>query len=125
MEFDCSTLEVIMASDGAWTQKRATFSDKSARKEFGITQEEIIEGIKAGELQYQQNAIHGNPYLRLLRAQVEQFVQEKYGNVYWEQKQLHNELDKINLELKRCRTHMKKLKQQKKEVLAKMAGDAA
>lgn len=114
-----------MASDGAWTQKGATFSDKSARKEFGITQEEIIEGIKAGKLQYRQNAIHGNPYLRLLRAEVEQFVQEKYGDVYWERKQLQNELDKIDLELKRCRTRMKKLKQQKDEVLAKMAGAAA
>ncbi len=114
-----------MASDGAWTEKGATLSDKSARKEFGITQEEIIEGIKAGKLQYRQNAIHGNPYLRLLRAEVEQFVQEKYGNAYWERKQLHNELDKINLELKRYRTKMKKLKQQKEEVLHKIAGSAA
>ena len=112
-------------ADGAWTQKGATLSDKSARKEFGISQEEIIEGIKAGKLQYRQNAIHGNPYLRLLRAEVEQFVQQKYGNVYWERKQLQNELDNINLELKRCRTRMKKLKQQKEEVLAKIAGDAA
>jgi hypothetical protein len=104
-------------ADGAWTQKGATLSDTSARKEFGMTQEEIIEAIKAGKLQYRQNAIHGNPYLRLLRAEVEQFVQEKYGNTYWERKQLQNELDKINLELKRCRTRMKKLKQQKEEVL--------
>jgi len=114
-----------MTSNGAWTKKGATLSDKSARKEFGITQEEIIEAIKAGKLQYRQNAMHGNPYLRLLRAEVEQLVQEKYGDVYWERKQLHNELDKITLELKRCRTRMKKLKQQKEEVLAKIAGDAA
>jgi len=40
---------VMMASDGAWTQKGATLSDTSARKEFGMTQEEIIEGIKAGK----------------------------------------------------------------------------
>jgi hypothetical protein len=115
----------MKTTNASWTQKGATLSDKSARKEFGITQEEIVEAIQAGKLQYRQNAMHGNPYLRLLRAEVEQFVQEKYGDAYWERKQWHNELDKINLELKRCRTRMKKLKQQKDEVLHKIAGDAA
>lgn len=30
----------------AWIKKGTTLSDKSARKEFGLTQEEIIEGIR-------------------------------------------------------------------------------
>jgi hypothetical protein len=32
--------------DSNWTQKGATLSDKSARNEFGLTQEEIIDVIK-------------------------------------------------------------------------------
>ena len=42
-------------SDSVWTKKGATLSDKSARKEFGLTQEEIIEAIKGGKLQYRNN----------------------------------------------------------------------
>ena len=33
-----------------WTQQGATFSDKSARQEFGLTQQEIIAAIRAGKL---------------------------------------------------------------------------
>ena len=60
--------------DANWTQKGATLSDKSARKEFGLTQQEIIAAIRAGKLQYRQNYAHGNPFLRLLRNEVEVLV---------------------------------------------------
>ena len=33
-----------------WNQKGATLSDKSARKEFGLTQEEIIAAVREGKL---------------------------------------------------------------------------
>jgi hypothetical protein len=33
-----------------WIKKGANLSDKSARKEFGLTREEIIEGIRGGKL---------------------------------------------------------------------------
>ena len=32
-------------SDSNWTQKGATLSDKSARKEFGLTQDKIFDAI--------------------------------------------------------------------------------
>ena len=38
--------------NSVWTKKGGTLSDKSARKEFGITQEEIIDAIRGGKLQY-------------------------------------------------------------------------
>ena len=50
-----------------WVRKGATLSDKSARAEFGLTQDEIIAAIRAGKLQYRSADIHGNPWLRLLR----------------------------------------------------------
>ena len=34
-----------------WSQKGATLSDKSARRAFGLTQQEINEAIGAGKLQ--------------------------------------------------------------------------
>ena len=49
------------ACGSIWRQKGATLSDKSARQEFGLTQEEIFGAMRAGKLQFQQNSMHGNP----------------------------------------------------------------
>jgi hypothetical protein len=38
-----------------WQHKGATLSDKTARQEFGLTQDEIYDAIHAGTLQYRQN----------------------------------------------------------------------
>jgi hypothetical protein len=56
--------------DSGWQGKGATLSDKTARREFGLTQDEIVRAIRAGKLHYRQNSIHGNPFLRLLRREV-------------------------------------------------------
>jgi hypothetical protein len=53
-----------------WSRKGATLSDKTARKEFGLTQDEIVVAIDAGQLQYRVGVIQGNPWLRLLRREV-------------------------------------------------------
>ncbi len=44
-----------------WSRKGARLSDKTARKESGLTQDEILVAIDAGQLQYRGGAIHGNP----------------------------------------------------------------
>jgi hypothetical protein len=49
-------------TDSVWLKKGGTLSDKSARKEFGLSQDEIIEAIKSGKLQYRKNYMHGNPF---------------------------------------------------------------
>ena len=67
-------------SESNWNAKGAALSDKSAREEFGLTQEEIHDAIRDGTLQYRQNHIHGNPYLRLLRKEVEALVTELRGS---------------------------------------------
>lgn len=54
-----------------WQRKGATLSDKTARQEFGLTQDEIYDAIDAGTLHYRQAAMHGNPWLGLLRREVE------------------------------------------------------
>lgn len=48
--------------DSEWQRKGATLSDKTAREEFGLTQDEIVQAIRAGKLQYRRNSIHGNPF---------------------------------------------------------------
>jgi len=39
-------------SESNWIKQGATLSHKNACKEFGLTEKEIIEGIKQGKLQY-------------------------------------------------------------------------
>ena len=100
----------------AWFKKDATLSDKSARKEFGLTQEEIIAGIEDGKLQYRVNYVFGNPYLKLVRSEVEALVDEKYGSNYLKKKKIKKELAQTNKELKRLKTQMASLEQRKAEL---------
>ena len=65
-----------------WQRKGATLSDKTARKEFDLMQDEIIRAIRAGKLHYREGSIFGNPWLRLLRREVESLVKSKRGGTY-------------------------------------------
>jgi hypothetical protein len=87
-----------------WSQKEATLSDKSARQKFGLTQQEIIAAIRAGKLQFQRNSMHGNPWFRLLRHEVEALVREQSGKDGLQKKKLQKELADLNTERRVCRT---------------------
>ena len=63
-----------------WQRKGATLRDKTARQEFGLTQDEIYDAIDAGTLHYRQAAMHGNPWLRLLRREVEALARTSHGD---------------------------------------------
>ena len=65
--------------DSEWARKGATLSDKTARSEYGLTQDEIFAAIDAGRLQYRPAAMHGNPWLRLLRREIEDLVRARNG----------------------------------------------
>lgn len=103
-----------------WTKKGATLSDKSARKEYGLTQEEIIEAIEAGKLQYRYNNVFGNPYLKLVRSEVEAVVDEKYGKNYLKKKKIKKELAQVTKELKSLKAQVVSLEQRKTELLASL-----
>ena len=104
--------------DSAWQRKGATLSDKTARKEYGLTQDEIVEAIRAGQLQYRQNSIYGNPFLRLLRQEVEALVENKRGGDYLQDRQARTELAGINRELKKFKKQIAALEARKSKLLA-------
>lgn len=104
--------------DSEWQRKGATLSDKTARKEYGLTQDEIIQAIKAENLQYRRNSIHGNPFLRLLRREVEELVEKKHGGNYLKDQQARTEVARINRELKRLKRQIATLEERKSELLA-------
>lgn len=102
---------------GVWSEKGATLSDSSARKEFSLSQQEIIDAIKKGKLKYRQTSIYGNPCLRLLRHEVEALVNEKYGHDYLNQKKLKKELSEVNKKLKKLKSEVDFLEQKKNTIL--------
>lgn len=104
-----------------WSTKGATLSDKTARKEFGMTQEEIIDAINDGKLQYRINSFHGNPFLRLVRREVEALVAEKQGPDYLKRKLCEKELSKINKEIKELKAQLDLLEKRKSELQEMLA----
>ena len=104
--------------DSEWQRKGATLSDKTARKEYGLTQDEILQAIRAGKLQYRCNAIHGNPFLRLLRREVEALVKKKHGGNYLKDRQAKTELASIKRELRRLKIQIATLEERKSKLLA-------
>src|SRR5262249_59347293 len=85
--------------DREWGRKGATLSDKTARQQYGLTQDEIYTAIDAGKLQYRPAAMHGNPWLRLLRREVEDLARTLHGEPYLREQQARTELARINREL--------------------------
>ncbi len=104
------------AEYGEWGRKGATLSDVTAEKEFGITRAFIIKGINEGKLEYRQGSIWGNPYLRLLRRQVEQYVAEALGDDDLSRKKAETELRKIKQEVTSLKKQLKALERRKLEI---------
>lgn len=104
--------------NSVWQRKGATLSDKTARKEYELTQDEIIEAINAGQLQYRRGSMHGNPFLRLLRHEVEVLIKKKHGGDYLQGQQAKTELAGINRDLRKLKKQIAALEDRKSKLLA-------
>jgi len=88
-----------MAEYGEWNRQGATLSEVTAKKEYGVDHDFIVKGIRAGKLEYRQGAVWGNPYLRLLRSQLERYIAEELGADYLARGKNQTELRKIKKEI--------------------------
>jgi hypothetical protein len=88
-----------MAEYGEWNRKGATLSDVTARKEYGVSRDFIVHGIRAGKLEYREGSIWGNPYLRILRSQLEHYIAEQFGSNHLAGSKVQTELRKVNKEI--------------------------
>lgn len=75
---------------------------------------------RAGKLQYRQNHIHGNPYLRLLRHEVEALVRDKSGQDGLRKKKLQKELADINKEARKLKTRLKAIERRRAELMQEL-----
>ena len=103
-----------------WSRKGATLSDKTARKEFGLTQDEIIAAIDAGELQYRVGVNHGNPWLRLLRREVEELMDTTYNDQDHRLRRARAELARVDRDLKKLRAEVAVLEERRAKLIGKL-----
>jgi hypothetical protein len=105
-----------MAEYGEWNRKGAVLSDVTAHKEYGVTRDFIVEGIQAGKLEYREGAVWGNPYLRVLRSQLELYIAAQLGSEHLSRKKAQTELRAINKEIGENRKKLTVLEARKAEL---------
>jgi hypothetical protein len=102
-----------MAEHGEWNRKGAVLSDVTAQKEYGVIREFVEKGVQAGELEFREGAVWGNPYLRVLRRQLEQYIVANLGSEYLASKISETQLRAIRKEIADLRKKLAKLEARK------------
>jgi hypothetical protein len=105
-----------MAEYGEWNRKGATLSDVTAKAEYGVTQDFIVKGIRAGKLEWREGAIWGNPYIRIVRGQLEKYIAEKLGEEYLVKIKRQTELRKIKKEISEIKKKLDALQNRRIEL---------
>ena len=105
-----------MAEHGEWNRKGATLSDVTAMKEYGVDRDFIVKGIRDGKLDYREGAIWGNPYLRLLRSQLERYISEELGADRLSSGKNQMELRKTKKEMANLKKRLKELEARRTEL---------
>ena len=105
-----------MANPGEWNKKGATLSDVTAKSEYGVDRDFIIKGIQAGKLEYRDGSIWGNPYIRILRSQLEPYLVDKFGSDHLARIKCELELRTIKKQISQTRKKLSALELRKKEL---------
>ena len=105
-----------MAEYGDWNRKGATLSDVTAQKEYGVGPDFIVKGIRAGKLEYREGAIWGNPYLRILRSQLERYIANQLGSSHLAATKTQAELRKVKKDISALKKKLTALQARKAEI---------
>jgi coenzyme F420-reducing hydrogenase delta subunit len=105
-----------MAEYGEWNRKGATLSDATAKTEYGVSRDFILKGIQVGKLEYREGAIWGNPYIRILRSQLERYIAEELGADCLSNSMNQTELRKIKKEMADLKKRLAELQARKTEI---------
>ncbi len=111
-----------MAEYGEWNRKGSTLSEVTAQKEYGVSRDFILRGIQSGSLEYREGAIWGNPYLRILRSQLENYIATELGSTYLGSKKRHTELRAIKKEMADLQIRLHELQSRRVELEAETKG---
>jgi hypothetical protein len=109
-----------MAEYGEWNRKGATLSDVTAKAEYGVSRDFIVKGIQTGKLEYREGSIWGNPYLRVLRSQLEKYIAEELGENYLLRVKNQTELRRVKKEISDLKKRLERLQERKNELEASL-----
>jgi len=104
--------------DYVWQTPGATLSANNVKKEYGLTDDDLVRGTKSGKLRCRLQYAHGNPYYKFVRSEIEAFVKEKQGGSHLERKKLGTELAKITTELRSMKLRQSKLEKRRDELVS-------
>ena len=107
-----------MAEYGEWNLKGATLSDVTAKKVFGVTDDFITKGIRAGKLEYRYGSVWGNPFVKLLRRQLEAYIAEELGSQLLLSKKAKAELPQVQRQIAELENQLAALRARKLELEA-------
>ena len=107
-----------MAEYGEWNLKGATLSDVTAKKVFGVTDDFITKGIRAGKLEYRYGSVWGNPFVKLLRRQLEAYIAEELGSQLLLSKKAKAELPQVQRQIAGLENQLAALRLRKVELEA-------
>ena len=85
-----------MADHGEWTRKGAVLSEGTAQNEYGVSREFILRGIRSGRLEVREGSGWGNPYFKILRSQIEDYIASEFGTEHLLGKKCQAELRAVN-----------------------------
>jgi hypothetical protein len=105
-----------MAEYGEWNRKGSTLSDVTAKAEYGVSRDFIVKGIQTGNLEYRDGAMWGNPYLRVLRSQLEKYIAEELGEDHLFRVKNQTELRRVKKEISDLKKRLKGLQERKHEL---------
>jgi hypothetical protein len=105
-----------VAEHGEWNRKGASLSDATAKKEYGVDHDFIVKGIRAGKLEYREGAVWGNPYLRVLRRQLEQYITEELGEDRLSGGKRKTELRKVKAQITKLKKELAQLEVRKAQL---------
>ena len=83
-----------------------------------MSQDFIVKGIETGKLEYRQGSVWGNPYLRVLRSQLEKYIAEECGKDYLLRVKNQTELRGIKKQISDLKKRLEGLQERKHELEA-------
>jgi hypothetical protein len=102
-----------------WQRKGVTLSDKTARQEFGLTQDEIYDAIDAGNAAVPPGPYAREPVTETAPPRGGGPARTRHGDCYVSEQQARAELTRVNREIRRLRTELAELEERR----AKLGSD--
>lgn len=99
-----------MESKGSNSQRGNSQGGYSVGRDF------IVKGIETDRLEYRDGAIWGNPYLRILRSQLEKYITEELGEDYLVRVKAQTELHRIKKEISELKKKLNVLQNRKDDL---------